>query len=157
MLEALEKMTVTQQNQFKDAVNKLLASTFLSRDKRDNKESYYFLMSYKEVFDEFFMTESDLMAKDKEFSKLCNDILLYNKYYNEEDYTKLVNLFKEKFFLFIYRNKELLETSSTLTLVDKINDLYNLLEVKIVPAIFSTNERDEIVYYFYSNDKYIKQ
>lgn len=54
MLEALEKMTVTQQNQFKDAVNKLLASTFLSRDKRDNKENYYFLMSYKEVFDEFF-------------------------------------------------------------------------------------------------------
>ena len=54
MLEALEKMTITQQNQFKDAVNKLLASTFLSRDKRDNKESYYFLMSYKEVFDEFF-------------------------------------------------------------------------------------------------------
>lgn len=54
MLEALEKMTITQQNQFKDAVNKLLASTFLSRDKRDNKENYYFLMSYKEVFDEFF-------------------------------------------------------------------------------------------------------
>ncbi len=54
MLEALEKMTITQQGQFKDTVNKLLASTFLSRDKRDNKESYYFLMSYKEVFDEFF-------------------------------------------------------------------------------------------------------
>ncbi len=54
MLEALEKMSITQQGQFKDTVNKLLASTFLSRDKRDNKESYYFLMSYKEVFDEFF-------------------------------------------------------------------------------------------------------
>ena len=54
MLDALEKMTVTQQNQFKDAANKLLASTFLSRDKKDNKESYYFLMSYKEVFVEFF-------------------------------------------------------------------------------------------------------
>lgn len=54
MLEALEKMTITQQGQFRDAANKLLASTFLSRDKRDNKESYYFLMSYKEVFDEFF-------------------------------------------------------------------------------------------------------
>ena len=47
MLDALEKMTVTQQNQFKEAANKLLASTFLSRDKKDNKESYYFLMSYK--------------------------------------------------------------------------------------------------------------
>ena len=54
MLDALEKMTVTQQGQFKDAANKLLASTFLSRDKRDNKESFYFVMSYKEVFDEFF-------------------------------------------------------------------------------------------------------
>lgn len=54
MLEALEKMTITQQGQFRDTANKLLASTFLSRDKRDNKESYYFLMSYKEVFDEFF-------------------------------------------------------------------------------------------------------
>ena len=54
MLDALEKMTLTQQGQFKDTVNKLLASTFLSRDKRDNKESYYFLMSYKEIFDEFF-------------------------------------------------------------------------------------------------------
>jgi hypothetical protein len=54
MLENLEKMTVGQQNQFRDIANKLLANTFLSRDKRDNKESYYFLMSYKEIFDEFF-------------------------------------------------------------------------------------------------------
>ena len=54
MLEALQGMTITQQTQFKDTANKLLSSTFLSRDKRDNKESYYFLMSYKEVFDEFF-------------------------------------------------------------------------------------------------------
>ena len=121
-------------------------------EKKENTKEYF-----RNIFDKFFIKDSDLMAKDKEFSKLCNDILLYNKYYNEEDYNKLVQLFKEKFFLFIYRNKELLETSSTLTLVDKINDLYNLLEVQVVPAIFSINERDEIVYYFYSNDKYIKQ
>lgn len=54
MLDSLEKMTVTQQNQFRDTANKLLNFTFLCRDKRDNKESYYFLMSYKEIFDEFF-------------------------------------------------------------------------------------------------------
>ena len=54
MLDALEKMTVTQQEQFKDTANKLLLSTFLSRDKKDNTEAYYFLMSYKQVFDEFF-------------------------------------------------------------------------------------------------------
>lgn len=54
MLDALEKMTLAQQQQFRDTANKLLSTTFLSKDKRDNKESYYFLMSYKEVFDEFF-------------------------------------------------------------------------------------------------------
>ncbi len=54
MLATYEQMNVTQQNQFKDTANKLLANTFLCRDKKDNKESYYFLMSYKDVFDEFF-------------------------------------------------------------------------------------------------------
>ena len=129
-------------------------STFfnVNEERQENTKEYF-----RNIFDKFFIKDSDLMAKDKEFSKLCNDILLHNKYYNEEDYNKLVQLFKEKFFLFIYRNSEILETSNSLTLVDKINDLYNLLEVQVVPAIFSTNERDEIVYYFYSCEKYIKQ
>ena len=54
MLNVYETFNVTQQNQFKDTATKLLSNTFLCRDKRDNKENYYFLMSYKEVFDEFF-------------------------------------------------------------------------------------------------------
>lgn len=54
MLNTFETMNVTQQNQFKDTANKLLANTFLCRDKKDNKENYYFLMSFKDVFDEFF-------------------------------------------------------------------------------------------------------
>lgn len=54
MLNNYETMNVSQQNLFRDTANKLLANTFLCRDKRDNKESYYFLISYKEIFDEFF-------------------------------------------------------------------------------------------------------
>ncbi len=54
MLNTYETMNVGQQNQFRDTANKLLANTFLCRDKKDNKESYYFLMSFKEAFDEFF-------------------------------------------------------------------------------------------------------
>ena len=54
MLATYETMNVTQQNQFRDTANKLLSTTFLCRDKKDNRESYYFLMSYKELFDEFF-------------------------------------------------------------------------------------------------------
>ena len=54
MLDNLEKMTQGQKDQFKDTANKLLSQTYLSKDKRDNKEAYYFLMSYKDIFDEFF-------------------------------------------------------------------------------------------------------
>lgn len=54
MLENYEKMSTTQKNTFTDVANKLLANTFLSRDKKDNKESYYFIVSFKEIFDEFF-------------------------------------------------------------------------------------------------------
>lgn len=54
MLEGYANMNVTQQTQFKDTANKLLANTFLCRDKKDNKENYYFFISFKEVFDEFF-------------------------------------------------------------------------------------------------------
>ena len=54
MLNTYETFNVTQQNQFRDTANKLLSNTFLCRDKKDNKENYYFLMTYKEVFDEFF-------------------------------------------------------------------------------------------------------
>ncbi len=54
MFSTYETMNTTQQNQFRDTANKLLANTFLCRDKKDNKENYYFLMSYKDLFDEFF-------------------------------------------------------------------------------------------------------
>ncbi len=54
MLDTYATMTVAQQTQFRDTANKLLQSTFLSRDKKDNRDSYYFLMSYKDIFDEFF-------------------------------------------------------------------------------------------------------
>ena len=37
MLDALEKLSVTQQQQFKDTANKLLATTVLSKDEKDNK------------------------------------------------------------------------------------------------------------------------
>ena len=103
------------------------------------------------------MTEFDLKDKDKEFTQLCNDILYKNLYYDEIKYNRLKQLFTEKFFLFLYRNKELLEKISNLPVVDKIEDLLPLLEIKIIPAMFSTNERDEVVYYFYSNDNFIKQ
>lgn len=54
MLEVYENMGVTQKRQFADVANRLLATTFLARDKKDNKEDYYFFINYKELFDQFF-------------------------------------------------------------------------------------------------------
>lgn len=53
MLDSLEKMTNPQQAMFRDVANKLLAYNFLARDKKDNKEAYYFLMSYKDILMSF--------------------------------------------------------------------------------------------------------
>lgn len=54
MLESYERLSNVQKKTFQEITNKLLANTFLCRDKRDNKENYYFVVSFKEVFDEFF-------------------------------------------------------------------------------------------------------
>ena len=123
-----------------------------TEEKQENTRTFF-----RKVFSKFFLTAIDLNNKDKEFKQLCNDILYKNLYYDEIKYNRLKQLFTEKFFLFLYRNKELLEKISNLPVVDKIEDLLPLLEINIIPAMFSTQERDEVIYYFYSNDKFIKQ
>lgn len=123
-----------------------------NEEKQENTRTFF-----RKVFSKFFLTAIDLSNKDKEFEQLCNDILYNNLYYDEIKYNRLKQLFTEKFFLFLYRNRELLEKISNLPVIDKIEDLLPLLEIRIIPAMFSTNERNEVVYYFYSNDKFIKQ
>lgn len=109
------------------------------------------------IFGGFKVNKANLIVKDKEFEQLCNDILYNNLYYNKERYNRLIQLFKEKFFLFLNRNVELLADFCKAQRRTKLRDLDNLLEVTIVPSIFSCEERNEIIYYFYNNDKYIKQ
>ena len=54
MLEIYDTLNTTHKNSFADICNKLLANTYLARDKRDNKEAYYFVVSYKDLFEEYF-------------------------------------------------------------------------------------------------------
>lgn len=54
ILENFETLNMGQQQLFSDTCNKLLSTGFLARDKRDNKEQYYFLISFKNYFDEYF-------------------------------------------------------------------------------------------------------
>ena len=128
MLDALEKMTVTQQQNFKDTANKLLASTFLSRDKKDNKEAYYFLMSYKEVFDEFFK----ILGYEIELDMQSGSVMLTGA--TAANTLKLKR--DESLVLLILRllyHEKMKDTSLNENIVCAVSDIhtkYDLLEIK---------------------------
>ncbi len=54
MLQTYESFSEGQKNEFRSIANKMLSNTFLARDKENNKNDYYFLINYKDLFEEFF-------------------------------------------------------------------------------------------------------
>ncbi len=128
MLDALEKMTLAQQQQFKDTANKLLSTTFLSKDKRDNKESYYFLMSYKEVFDEFFQ----ILGYEVTLDMPTGSVMLSGA--NNSNTLKLKR--DESIILLILRllyHEKMKDTSLNENIVCSVSDIhekYDYLEIK---------------------------
>ena len=128
MLDALEKMTQTQKDQFKDTANKLLANTYLSRDKRDNKESYYFLMSYKDLFDEFF----SILGYEIELDTASGSVMLSGA--TASNTLKLKR--DETIVLLILRllyHEKMKNTSLNDNIVCEVNDIhekYDYLEIK---------------------------
>ncbi len=128
MLDALEKMTLTQQEQFKDTANKLLLCTFLSRDKKDNNEAYYFLMSYKQVFDEFFK----ILGYEIELDMPTGSVMLHGA--NAQTTLKLKR--DESLVLLILRllyHEKMKDTSLNENIVCAVSDIhekYDYLEIK---------------------------
>ncbi len=128
MLDALEHMTQTQQDQFKDTANKLLSNTYLSRDKRDNKESYYFLMSYKDLFDEFFK----ILGYEIELDTASGSVMLAGA--TASNTLKLKR--DETIVLLILRllyHEKMKNTSLNDNIVCEVNDIhekYDYLEIK---------------------------
>lgn len=102
----------------------------------------------------------DMCNKDDEFQDLARDILSENLYYNEKIYNRLIELFKEKFELFLKTERNNLDD---FTLYDEpltdedIEKIKNRLFVEIIPAMINKWENDEVVYYFYHVDKFITQ
>ncbi|MCR5349455.1 MAG: DUF4194 domain-containing protein [Acholeplasmatales bacterium] len=128
MLDAFEKMSVGQQQQFRDTANKLLATTFLSRDKKDNKEAYYFLMSYKDLFDEFF----SILGYEIELDMQLGAVKLNGA--NSQSILKLRR--DETLVLLILRllyHERIKDTSlndNTVVAVSDIHQKYDMLEIK---------------------------
>ena len=128
MLDSYERLTNVQKATFKDIANQLLASTFLARDKKDNKDNYYFVVSYKEVFDEFFA----ILGYEVKLDQGVGSIML-----KSDQNTGFLKLRRdETIILLILRilyHERLKETSLNenvvITVLD-IHEKYNFLEIK---------------------------
>lgn len=128
MLDSYERLTNVQKATFKDIANKLLASTFLARDKKDNKDNYYFVVSYKEVFDEFFA----ILGYEVKLDQGVGSIML-----KSDQNTGFLKLRRdETIILLILRilyHERLKETSlneNVVITVLYIHEKYNFLEIK---------------------------
>ena len=128
MLETYDTFTNAQKNTFADICNKLLACTYLARDKRDNKEAYYFVVSYKDLFEEYFKLINMQLVLNRDLGT----ITLENT--NSQTILKLKR--DESVILLIIRllyHEKLKETSLNSNVVASINELhakYDMLEIK---------------------------
>lgn len=128
ILEHFDTLSSSQRQLFADTCNKLLASAFLARDKKDNKEQYYFVLSFKNFFDEYFGVINYELVLDREHGA----IQLVNK-----DSQNLLKLKKdESLVLLILRilyHQHLVETSvndNVVVTVQDIHERYDALELK---------------------------
>ncbi len=128
ILQNFENLTGAQRQMFADTVVRLLASAFLARDKKDNKELYYFVLSFKNYFDEYFGVIGYELVLDRDRGA----IQLVTK-----ENQNLVKLKKEEslilLILRILYHQHLVETSvndNVVITVDEIHQKYDALELK---------------------------
>jgi hypothetical protein len=128
ILENYEALSASQRQLFSDTCNKLLASAFLAKDKKDNKEQYYFVLSFKNYFDEFFGVINYELVLDREHGA----IQLVSK-----DNTNLLRLKKEEslvlLILRVLYHQHLIDTTindNIVISVDEIHQKYDTLELK---------------------------
>lgn len=128
MLQDYETLNQTQKNTFKSCANALLSNTFLARDKQDNKENYYFVLSFKGLFDEFF----EILGYEIEIDQSMGTVMLIGD--TASNVLKLKR--DETIVLLILRilyGEHLKETSVNNNIVINVEDIqnkYNYLEVK---------------------------
>jgi hypothetical protein len=128
ILEKFEELNSTQRKLFAKTCLRLLSNSFLARDKQDNKEMYYFLLSYKKYFDEYFdiIDFEIVLERDQGAVQLIHrensNLLRLNK---EETLVILI--------LRILYHQHLVKTSvneNVVINVDEIHQYYDSMELK---------------------------
>lgn len=128
ILEQFDTLTNAQKQMFADTVVKLLANAFLAKDKKDNKEMYYFILSFKNYFDEYFNIINYELVIDRDRGA----IQLVTK--ENQNVLKLKK--EESLILLILRilyHQHLVETSindNVIITIDEIHQKYDALELK---------------------------
>lgn len=128
ILENFDQLSNPQKAMFADTCNKLLSCAFLAKDKKDNKEQYYFVLSFKNYFDEYFQVIGYELYLDRERGAI--------QLVSPEN-TNLLKLKKdESLILLILRilyHQHLVQTSindNVVIMVDEIHQKYDTLELK---------------------------
>lgn len=128
MLENYDGFSQTQKNMFQDIANRLLANTFLARDKENNKNDYYFLINYKDTFDEFFQILGYELKIDNQLGiVMLQGLQTNNSIKLKRDETIVLLILR------ILYHEKMKETSLNENIVISIEDIhtkYNYLEIK---------------------------
>ena len=128
MLNDYEQLNQTQKNTFKNVCNELLSNTFLCRDKADNKENFYFVLSFKGLFDEFF----DILGYSIELDQAQGTVMLVGETSSnvlklKRDDTIILLILR---LLYSENLKETTINNNIIVNVEDIQNKYNYLEVK---------------------------
>lgn len=128
ILEKFEELNSGQRNMFARTCLRLLSTGFLARDKIDNKEMYYFLISYKKFFDEYFeiMNYEIILDRENGAAQLIH-----------KDSSNILRLKKEEtlilLILRILYHQHLSDTSvndNVIVSIDELHQYYDSLELK---------------------------
>ncbi len=128
ILEQFDTLTSAQRQMFSDTCVRLLANAFLARDKKDNKEMYYFIISFKNYFDEYFNIINYELVVDRD----RGSIQLVTK--ENQNVLKLKK--DESLILLILRilfHQHSIDTSindNVIITIDEIHQKYDALELK---------------------------
>ncbi len=128
ILDKFEELNAGQRNMFSKTCLKLLSTGFIARDKRDNKDMYYFILSYKKYFDEYFEVMSYEIVLDRENGAI--------QLLNSENSNVLRLKKDETLILLILRilfHQHLADTSindNVVIRIDELHQYYDSLELK---------------------------
>lgn len=128
MLADYESFNSQQKHTFQHVANALLSNTFLCRDKADNKEDYYFALSFKSLFNEFF----EILGYEVEIDQQLGTVMLVgdsasNVLKLKRDDTIVLLILR---ILYGENIKETTVNNNIVINVEDIQNKYNYLEVK---------------------------